>query len=56
MSARLDQLGLAFVAVLFAAAIVVPLMSLATAANSAFFPRRPSHGHTALRNATLGQL
>ena len=37
MSARLDQLGLAFVAVLVAGAIVAPLMSLATPTNSAFY-------------------
>ena len=31
MSARLDQLGLAFAAILVVAAIVVPLLSLAVA-------------------------
>ena len=37
MSARLNQLGLAFVAILVAAAILVPLLSLAVSADSAFY-------------------
>ena len=37
MSARLDQLGLAFVAILIAAAIAVPLLSLAISPNSPFY-------------------
>jgi urea transport system permease protein len=37
MSARLDQLGLAFVAILIAAAIAVPLLSLAVSPNSPFY-------------------
>ena len=37
MNARLDQLGLAFVAILVVAAIVVPLLSLAVSPNSAFY-------------------
>ena len=37
MTARLDRLGLAFVAALALAAIVVPVLSLATPADSAFY-------------------
>ena len=37
MSARLDQLGLVFVAILIIAAILVPLLSLAVSPNSAFY-------------------
>ena len=37
MSARLDQLGLAFIAILVAAAIAVPLLSLAISPNSPFY-------------------
>jgi urea transport system permease protein len=37
MSARLDQLGLAFVAILIIAAILVPLLSLAVSPDSAFY-------------------
>ena len=37
MSARLDQLGLAFVAILVVAAILVPLLSLALSPDSAFY-------------------
>ena len=37
MSARLDQLGLAFIAILIVAAILVPVLSLGVSANSPFY-------------------
>jgi urea transport system permease protein len=37
MSARLDQLGLVFIAILIAAAILVPVLSLGVTANSPFY-------------------
>ena len=37
MSARLDQLGLAFIAILIVAAILVPVLSLAVSPNSPFY-------------------
>jgi urea transport system permease protein len=39
MSARLDQLGVIFVAALIVAAVAVPLLSLATSTDSAFYLR-----------------
>src|SRR5580693_3008054 len=37
MSARLDQLGLVFIAILIVAAILVPVLSLGVSANSPFY-------------------
>src|SRR3984957_17960960 len=37
MSARLDQLGLVFIAILIVAAVVVPVLSLGVSANSPFY-------------------
>ena len=37
MSARLDQLGVVFIAILVVAAIVVPVLSLGISTNSPFY-------------------